>query len=96
MKITKLPDSLDPSTIIKKKIDELNSICPFCGETGNHNLNEGGIARGAYRTWFGKQDHSLKSFLKKSHHWRVNLYECYTCGAEWESDPYPTDITGLE
>lgn len=34
-----------------------------------------GISRGAYRcrTWAGK---------------RKDLYKCYTCGAEWESEWY--------
>lgn len=29
------------------------------------------------------------------HNWRIDSYRCYTCGAEWESDPYPTDIKGV-
>ena len=100
MKITKLPDSLDPSTIIKKKIDELNSICPFCGENKKYlfmisDRNEG-IELIGNRTWFGPQNRSLKSFFKKWHCWRVDLYRCRTCGAQWETDSYPTDITGLE
>ena len=28
----------------------------------------------------------------KSFHWRIDCYKCHTCGAEWESDPYPIDL----
>ena len=30
------------------------------------------------------------------HHWHIDSYECHTCGAKWDSEPYPIDITGLE
>lgn len=57
----------------------------------------------SYRTWYGKpyegdgnlfhlQELNPINWFKPNHHWRVNEYHCCSCGAEWESDPFPRDI----
>lgn len=86
MKITKLPNALDPTFLIGQKIMEQNFLCPYCGERSKW--------CGAY-TWHGKMNWKLKSLLAKSHDWRIDHYKCHNCGAAWDTDPYPTDITGL-
>ena len=53
--------------------------------------------------WYGKKDefdlktHSYRlfsslKFWEKDHHWKMLNFKCHTCGAEWYSDPFPTDI----
>lgn len=47
------------------------------------------------KTWYGNKydgEHPLLGFLafwEPKYHWTVDNYKCYTCGAEWEGDPYP-------
>ena len=36
MKITKLPDSCDPSLLIQEQNREIFSVCPCCGESRKH------------------------------------------------------------
>lgn len=47
--------------------------------------------------WFGPARCDIIGILLpwRWHYWSIDSYKCYTCGAEWDSDPYPTDITGL-
>ena len=90
MKITKLPDVIDPSKLIQEEVRKRNNICPFCKRRGLW----GGELRST-KSWYGKQNHKLKSLFQKSHYWKIDYYKCYSCGAEWETDPYPTDITGI-
>ena len=53
--------------------------------------------------WYGKKDEfnpktSTYKFLapfkfwEKDHHWKMLNFKCHTCGAEWYSEPFPTDI----
>lgn len=34
---------------------------------------------------------SYVSMERGHRYWAVDCYRCKTCGAEWESEPYPTD-----
>lgn len=60
--------------------------CPCCGETGEfiNYLKQGimnkGISGGIEKTWSEGFFHT--KFLK------CDCYSCYTCGAQWESEPY--------
>lgn len=61
----------------------------------------GGVEKINYvppKGWYGPaKGDILGNFIpSRYHHWRIDCYRCHTCGAEWESDPYPTDITGLK
>lgn len=102
MKINKLPDKIDPVTIIKKNIDKKFRVCPFCGEAREYSLlkNSYGIEKINYyppKGWHGPAKGDIFGWFIPSrwHYWRIESYRCHTCGAEWESDPYPIDITGL-
>lgn len=60
------------------------NICPNCGENKKFYIDKKGkgkgIGNGIYRTY-------QEGFFKiKS--MRVDCYECYTCGCQWESEPY--------
>lgn len=77
--------ALDIRVMVKRWKEE-NFLCPYCGERSKW--------CGAY-TWHGKMNWKLKSLLAKSHDWRIDHYKCHNCGAAWDTDPYPTDITGL-
>nr|DAT37010.1 MAG TPA: C2H2 type zinc-finger protein [Caudoviricetes sp.] len=35
-------------------------------------------------------------FWEKNTIWKYKKFECHTCGAKWESPPYPKNIGGYE
>lgn len=47
--------------------------------------------------WYGPAKGDIIGWLLPNHwhYWNIDCYECHTCGAEWESDPYPNDIKGI-
>lgn len=92
MNITKLPDEIDPSVLIKEGVAKKNRICPFCKKVGLWN----NVVLLRSKEWYGKQNHKLKSLFQKSHRWRIDHYKCLSCGAEWDTESYPTDITGIK
>lgn len=81
MKITRDSRKVDKRQLAKAEANKGCDICPCYGETKSildyvdECIIDKGISRGAYRYsgWTGK---------------RKDLYKCYTCGAEWESDWY--------
>ena len=95
--IIKLPRGINPNEMIMRKMDKKYSICPFCGENRRVDLlyhKRNGVCKHDYYSWYGKQTNSFLSKLKlwdKNFHWRVDFWKCNTCGAEWKSEPYPTD-----
>lgn len=98
MKITKLPDSIDPNILMKEEIKRRNSTCPFCGETEQYHmfkLEMKGVGWVNFKQLYGnkyeyKHPHiGWLAFWERNYHWTINNYKCYTCGAEWEGDPYP-------
>lgn len=101
--ITRVPDSINPNKLIMEAMDKKYGVCPFCGEYRRADLivchNKLGIRKLASESWYGKQRKSLLWFLKfwePNHVWRIDRWECKTCGAEWKSEPFPTDIKGGE
>lgn len=84
MKIVKLPDKINPNHILKEKIDEINSVCPFCGESG--------INAYSFRTYFKRLPQDKFKFWKKRLHLRI---DSWNCGGEWETDPYPQNLGGV-
>lgn len=103
--ITKLPDNIDPNYLIKKEIRKRYGLkCPCCGETRKFfdlgNLNVRGIEGYSVKSWYGKsyeyRKHSFMEWLEhlfeQNYHWEMTNYHCYTCGADWSTPPYPTNI----
>ena len=96
MKITKL---LDSGRVIEELIRRKSSVCPCCGETRPSDLYDYNGMRRNYGvsikstiTWIGSCNDGVFSFLKGKYHWKVLRFRCYTCGAEWESDPFPLSL----
>lgn len=104
IKIIKPPDMLNPNKIAEKKILEKYGVCPFCGEKRKFDYHNGMNSQGIseYNTsWYGKHDgnsneFSCLRFWEKDMFWNCKKFECHTCGAKWESPPYPKDIGGYE
>ncbi len=104
IKITQLPNMLNPNEIIKNEIKRIyGNKCPFCGESRDflNCLSNGeykGIDSGVYKAWYGKQyeadrkTFSIKKMFEKSRYWNVDCYSCYTCGCHWDTPAYPRDI----
>ena len=93
MKITRLPDAVNPNVIIRKKIDEIyGSECPFCKKPLNQLLNH------TISFWYGKQEGLpfLKRMTSRKRHWQQNHYYCTSCGAGWDSIAFPQDILSQE
>ena len=53
--------------------------CPCCGEISRYK-NDKGILTGLHDTW-------VKGIFKPKY-MRIDYYICYSCGAEWSSEPY--------
>lgn len=105
--ITKLPNDIDPQRIIEKTVYEKYHICPFCGENRsyemrhvNGRLMDTGVRQKSYPDYYYGLPRDGKfwwlKFWRKRHRWRKDKYQCFNCGAEWESEWYPTDIDGLD
>lgn len=88
IKITKLPDKIDPHMITANAILEKYRKCPFCGEAGPGN---GDLKSGVSWLWW---DCGYKP-LKKYHFWEKHYpfskfsFKCRVCGAKWESPEFP-------
>lgn len=92
IKILKLPSKMNPDVLIVKEMRQrYGSKCPFC--------NSDRVLDERSRSWYGKryEEHTLKNILlylfDKKHNWRVDEYRCDDCYAQWETIPYPTDIS---
>lgn len=73
MKIIKTQEQVNRLKIGKEIANKGCDICPCCGE-------EYGSKIPACRTW--------AAGIFKTKYYKVNIYNCDSCGASWESDPY--------
>lgn len=87
MKITKSSKEVALYEAIKNVANAGCNVCPCCGETKtcrdyimNGIFNKGIIAGFHSKTW-------VKGFFHMRN-MRCDCYKCYSCGAEWESEPY--------
>jgi hypothetical protein len=102
LKITKLPNSIDPNMMVRKAIRDKYKKCPCCGESRDFNkvllnLTEYGGIRVDTEYFLRKSVTGIKCLLPKywfepSKKWCIDHYTCETCKAEWDSVPYPVDI----
>ena len=90
MKITKSSKEVALFAAMKFAANLGCNVCPCCGETksyGNY-MKEGILNRGIMAGL-----HS-KTWVKGIFHMKnmqCDCYKCYSCGAEWESEPYQTN-----
>lgn len=79
--VVKLPDALDMSKIIRKKMTEVYGTCPYCEESlrVNKNREDTGTVK------------SIKGsgIFRKKYEWERLKFECRNCGMEWMSPEYP-------
>lgn len=97
MKITKNPDKYDMNLYLREKVLKECYTCPFCGEMRSYNpfhVNEDGKLAEPYGVYDTNVYHNVKVNvgLLKRKDMKVKHFQCMTCGAKWESDPY--DDTG--
>ena len=100
--ITKLPDAVDPGTLIRQEvIRKFGYNCPCCGETmkmvdymmSHPNDKDGGILVDNYPddTYKAKIDgkrHFFR-FWEKTYDWVVLKAHCLTCNAKWTLPAFP-------
>lgn len=58
------------------------NVCPNCGESKPFYITKKGKSKGVMKNLFTTEHHELFRY------YRTNSYKCYTCGCEWESDPW--------
>lgn len=85
MKITRTK-----SDVSKFKSDRISAnvgcdVCPCCGETRQWDYRLSGRPVGISPPFMTRVD--IGNFWK-TRYASVDLYECFTCGAEWESELY--------
>lgn len=100
MKITKLPNVIDPNIMIREEIERRNSICPFCNETEEYDLfkykivnNHIHIGKGiekqpCYESWYGNKYEYKHPFLGLFAFWEPDLH--------WRVDHYICHTCGAE
>lgn len=88
MRILKKPDDQDPLMIAKKKALEGCYKCPFCGEDQMIHPAQTAILRNEpyHNEGIAWIDYYYIYRLFKVY--QTEVFKCYTCGAEWESEPY--------
>ena len=106
IKITRLPDMLNPNKMMEEKIFRTYGVCPFCGENKEWDFRNGFDSNGVeilpiVDSWYGKHNESgsifsLFNFREKDMYWKRDHFECHTCGTQWKSPPYPKNIGGYE
>lgn len=85
MKITKLPDDMDPYKIAEKLAEEEGKRCPCCGEEKSFYTS----LRGGIRELLCSDTKTIGLIHRREIAWKK--FRCSTCGAEWQSEPYETD-----
>lgn len=88
IKITKLPDELNPNKMLREAIYKKYGKCPYCGST---ETSAGLTCHHDYIRLNGKWWQIWKPLTwceKKS-------FKCSKCSMEWESPWYPYDIAEL-
>lgn len=93
MKLTELPRCCEPNYQMMKRIKEDNKICPCCGEDRTFGFENGkmyGVFLGGFPCKeIKRQKPWYKHIFSKPKTWWHLEFECYTCGARWESEEYP-------
>lgn len=87
MRITKTAERVSELKHAERIVNIGCNKCPCCGETKQHwdyfrkGIYDKGLSSvGTCKTWVDG--------LFRMKHMKCDCYKCYTCGAEWESEPY--------
>lgn len=98
MKIIEAPYETNTDAQLRNKILKECSVCPCCGETRKSEIINGalcGIHARLGNQWYGRRSEyehpilGLFKFQEPLTYWETTIFSCYSCGAVWESDPYP-------
>lgn len=87
MKITRTSSDENIFRMNKAVANKGCNICPCCGQPVD-------TPSAMCKTWFGHKNPQGESLFTElfgrepNHHYKVDCYKCWNCGAEWESDPY--------
>lgn len=86
MKITKTLKTTISFDTMKAIANDGCNVCPCCGEAKSwvdytkEGILEKGVMKGTCKTWVEGIFHMRNM--------KCDCYKCYSCGAEWESEPY--------
>ena len=64
------------------KANKRCNICPNCGESKKFYTSKKGESKGVFKFLCVRKHYGFFRI------YCTDLYKCYTCGCEWESDPY--------
>lgn len=76
MKIVTTKEQVDKFKLNQKLANKGCDVCPCCGEK----YGERRLRIPTCKTW--------ATGIFKTKHYKVDVYNCDSCGASWESEPY--------
>ena len=87
MKITKIATKVSELDTKRTTANIGCKICPCCRENKStlEYVKQDFIIKGISSGGICKQ---WAEGIFKTRHMKIDCYKCYTCGAEWESEPY--------
>ena len=90
MKITRTANDAYYYRQVAKRANKGCMKCPYCGEKKTwFSYSEKGILDRGVSKSMATIDWTEGIFFRRK--MRRNIYEGRTCGAQWQSDPYPYD-----
>jgi len=112
IKITRLPNDINPDVLVRKTMKEKYAVCPYCGNKDYVEWNFS-MSSDIYKNkiiineeeWYGYPD-GKDGFCggliysikhrKELMNWRKYIYHCHKCGCKWESKAFPREILTKE
>lgn len=105
IKITRLPNNINPDVLVRKIMKERYAVCPYCGNKDYidrgiifQEEKEKGVISIEGKEWWGYSDgtYGISCGLiysikhrKELMNWKKYIYHCYKCGCSWESKSFP-------
>ena len=86
MKITRVPNDYNMDLYLKQKALDECKVCPFCGESRELGWLSDRSLKGIINEF--SRPVWVRTGLFKKEQMKVSIFECLTCGAKWESEPY--------
>lgn len=90
MKIIKTNTQVISQEEEKKRANMGCDVCPCCGENRSFDkcIRDGVGFKGISSIRINRNRSVGSIFFGKTESTTVDIYDCHTCGAEWESEPY--------